>query len=195
MQKNLLWTGREYYSLENCLVDINGDGVDINSVIVGFYHNIIYRVEYKIKATQLWETIFVEIFGQYKNQQHRFMFEGDGTGNWIVNGKVDKNFEGCIDIDIPLTPFTNTLPINRLKISPNREQQIKVIYCDLLQGKFTAVNQKYIRRSDSIYHYQNVPNDFEADIEVDAQGFVVDYPQLFVRTAAMETNYPEGREQ
>lgn len=122
------------------------------------------------------------------------MFKGDSKGNWIVNGKGDKNFDGCIDIDIPLTPLTNTLPINRLNISPDQEQQIRVIYCDLLQGKFTAVNQKYIRRSDSIYHYQNVPNDFEAEIEVDAHGLVIDYPQLFVRTAAIETSYQEGRE-
>lgn len=194
MQTNLLWTGREYYSLENCLVDINGDGVDIHSVIVGAYQNIIYRVEYEIRTTQQWETIFVGIFGQHKNQQHRLRFDGDGKGGWTVNGKAEKKFDGCIDIDIPLTPFTNTLPINRLKLSPQEEKHIKVIYCDLLQGEFTAVNQKYIKLSDSIYHYENVPNDFEADIEVDAQGFVVDYPQLFFRTAAIKTNYPEGPE-
>jgi hypothetical protein len=194
MQTNLLWTGREYYSLENCLVNINRDGVEINSVIVGAYQNIIYRVEYKIKATKLWETTFVEIFGQYNNKHHRFKFEGDGKGHWTVNGKAEKKFNGCIDVDIPLTPFTNTLPINRLRLSSREEKQIKVIYCDLLQEEFTAGNQKYIKLSDSIYHYENVPNDFEADIEVDGHGFVVDYPQLFVRKAAMETNYPEGHE-
>jgi uncharacterized protein len=194
MQTNLLWTGREYYSLENCLVDINGRGVNISSVIVGAYENIIYRVEYEIRTTPQWDTIFVQIFGQYKNRQHRLRFDGDGQGNWKVNGKVEKKFNGCIDIDIPLTPFTNTLPINRLKPSLNDEKQIKVIYYDLLQEDVTAVNQKYIRLSDSIYHYENVPNDFEADIEVDVHGFVIDYPQLFVRSAAIETSYPEGCE-
>jgi hypothetical protein len=187
MQTNLLWTGREYYSLENCLVDIDRDGVHINSVIVGAYQNIIYRVEYEIRTTQQWETISVRIFGQYKNQQHHLRFDGDGKGSWSVNGKAEEKFNGCIDVDIPLTPFTNTLPINRLKLSSYEEKQIKVIYCDLLQGEFTAVNQKYIRLSDSIYHYENVPKDFEADIVVDAKGFVVDYPQLFFRTAAIES--------
>lgn len=194
MQTNILWTGREYYSLENCLVDISRDGVEINSVIVGSYQNIIYRVEYEIKATQLWETKFVRIFGQYKNRQHRFRFESDGKGNWIINGKAEKKFAGCIDIDLPLTPFTNTLPINRLKMAPNQEQLIKVIYCDLFNDEFSLVNQKYTRLSDSFYRYQNVPNDFEADIQVDAHGFVIDYPELFVRTAVMETNYAEGDE-
>ncbi|RYF88723.1 MAG: hypothetical protein EOO00_10815 [Chitinophagaceae bacterium] len=34
------------------------------------------------------------------------------------------------------------------------------------------------------YHYENVPNDFKATIELDEEGFVTDYPALFIRTAA-----------
>lgn len=191
MQTNLLWTGMEYYSLENCVVETTRTGVNICSVIVGLYKNIIYRVEYVIKTTPSWETIFLEIFGQYKDQRFRSRFESDGNGNWNVNGKPEGKFGGCIDVDIPLTPFTNTLPVNRLNLSVNQAQQIKVIYCDLLQNEFTQVNQKYIRLSNSTYRYQNVPNDFEADIQVDDYGFVVDYPQLFVRTASTQSNFPE----
>lgn len=191
MQTNLLWTGREYYSLENCVVETTRTGVNVCSVIVGLYKNIIYRVEYVIKTTPSWETIFLEIFGQYKDRRFRSRFESDGNGKWNVNGKPEGKFGGCIDVDIPLTPFTNTLPVNRLNLSVNQEQQIKVIYCDLLQNQFTEVNQKYIRLSNSTYRYQNVPNDFEADIQVDDYGFIVDYPQLFERTASMESNFPE----
>jgi hypothetical protein len=65
-----------------------------------------------------------------------------------------------------------------------------VIYLDLLEQRFSPVKQKYIRLSDIFYHYENIPNDFEAKIEVDEQGFVVDYPELFVRTDKLEANYP-----
>jgi hypothetical protein len=47
------------------------------------------------------------------------------------------------------------------------------------------VNQKYTRLSGNEYHYENIPNDFEATIQTDEFGFVVDYPGLFVRTAAV----------
>ncbi|MEJ7589659.1 MAG: putative glycolipid-binding domain-containing protein [Ferruginibacter sp.] len=87
-----------------------------------------------------------------------------------------------MDIDIPLTPFTNSLPVNRLKLSPQNEKVIKVLYFDILAGKITALDQKYKRLSFSDYQYENVTNDFEAIISVDKLGLVKNYPALFERT-------------
>lgn len=189
MQTNLLWTGREYYSLENCLVTTTDMGTEVNSIIIGQYDGKIYRVEYKIRTNQNWETLFFEIHSQHSNRRQHLIFESDGKGNWITDSKPADEFKGCVDIDIPLTPFTNTLPINRLKLSRNEEQQIKVVYLDLLEQQLRPVKQKYSRLSNTEYHYENVPNDFEAKIEVDELGFVVDYPSLFVRTAKLMTHY------
>jgi len=61
MQTNILWTGREYYSLENCLVNTTHSGSEIDSTIIGKYDGKLYRVEYKIKTNQNWETILFEI--------------------------------------------------------------------------------------------------------------------------------------
>jgi hypothetical protein len=189
MQTNLLWTGREYYSLENCLVKTTDTGSEINSIVIGRYDEKIYRVEYRIKTNKNWETMYVEVQSQHSNQREQLIFESDGKGNWMMDGKQTDQFNGCIDIDIPLTPFTNSLPINRLKLGQNEELQIKVIYLDLLNQKIVPVKQKYICLSKTEYHYENVPNDFEAKIEVDELGFVVDYPSLFVRTAKLKTDY------
>ena len=110
----------------------------------------------------------------------------------MMDGQEARQFKGCIDVDIPLTPFTNTLPIRRLHWDDDDAHEIQVIYCDVLDQQIQPVRQKYIRRSGSLYHYENIPNDFEADITVDEHGLVVDYPALFVRTAALETNYLPG---
>ncbi|HMF72577.1 MAG TPA: putative glycolipid-binding domain-containing protein, partial [Flavitalea sp.] len=82
-----------------------------------------------------------------------------------------------------------TLPVNRLKLHTNDERQIQVIYVDVLKRKIKQIRQKYTRLSNTVYLYENVPNDFEAKIEVDELGLVVDYPGLFVRTAILKTNY------
>ena len=190
MQSNILWTGREYYSLENCLIKSTEAGWEITSTIIGFYEGKIYRIEYRIQTDRDWKTGLVEINSRHSNQNKLIKLEGDGNGNWLSNGKLDDRFQGCIDIDIPLTPFTNSLPINRLKLSPGDEDTIRVIYIDLLEQQITPVQQKYIRLSSTNYHYENIPNDFEANIMVDESGFVVDYPFLFVRTAALRTDYP-----
>ena len=189
MQTNILWTGREYYSLENCLVNNTASGGEINSIIIGQYEEKIYRVEYIIKTNKNWETIFVEINARHNNNTQLIRLEGDGNGNWNHNGKKADLFNGCLDVDIPLTPLTNTLPISRLHLNQNETQEIKVIYCDLLEQQIKPVRQKYTRLSESRYQYENVPNDFEAIIQVDESGLVVDYPSLFVRTAAVKTDY------
>jgi uncharacterized protein len=189
MQTNILWTGREYYSLENCLVNTTDGGSEITSTIVGHYEKKIYRVDYHIKTNAQWETIFFEVNARHSNLVQSMRFEGDGRGNWRSDGKEASQFSGCIDIDIPLTPFTNTLPINRLHLAVNETREIRVIYLDLLAQQFSPVRQKYTRLSPLDYQYENVPNDFEAKIQVDESGFVVDYPSLFVRTAALKTSY------
>ena len=182
MQVNVLWTGREYYSLENCLVEISDAGAEINSTIVGLYNEIIYKADYCIKVNEHWETIFAELCCRHNDIMQHITLERDRDG-WIYNGRKAEEFSTCTDIDIPLTPFTNTLPINRLKLDHNAQQEIRVIYCDLLERQLKPVSQRYTRLTKTEYHYENVPNDFEATIRVDEFGLVVDYPELFVRTA------------
>jgi hypothetical protein len=189
MQTNLLWTGREYYSLENCLVDIRPGQSEITSTIIGKYTEVLYKVDYTIRTNQHWETIHVEINAQHQDLTQHVILKGDGKGNWILNNKPAHEFDGCIDVDIPLTPFTNTIPIRRLKLGESEAKEISVVYCDLLQQQLKPVRQQYTRLSENCYQYENVPNDFEATIEVDDDGLVVNYPQLFVRTAKMNSNY------
>lgn len=189
MQTNLFWTGREYHSMENCLVSPSKNGITITSTLVGYYENKIYKVMYTIKTNNHWETLAFEINSQHSNKARLIKFEGDGKGNWISEGQEAIQFKGCIDIDIPLTPFTNTLPINRLSLKQNETREIEVIYLDLLAQQIKRVKQKYVRLSLLEYKYENIPNDFEAVIQVDESGFVVDYPQLFSRTAVLEADY------
>lgn len=189
MQTNLLWTGREYYSLENCLMETTTAGSEISSTIVGLYEGKLYKVEYRIRTNQHWETVFLEINSRHSNQTQLIQLEGDGKGNWMLNGKQADQFSGCIDVDIPVTPFTNTLPIRRLRLDHNQSQELQVLYCDVLGQQLRSALQRYTCLSDTEYHYENVPNDFEATIQVDGSGLVIDYPLLFVRTAVLETNY------
>ncbi len=187
MQINLLWQSREYSSLENCMVKLTERRCEVSSVIVGTAEGKIFKVEYILKTNQHWQTISLEIESRIENTVQTFRYRSDGKGNWQVNGSIIAEFNGCIDVDIPLTPFTNTLPINRLKLKKDEEQQVKVLYVDLLSEEIKPVFQKYRRLSDTQYKYENVPNDFEAVISVDDLGFVVDYPTLFERLARKET--------
>ncbi len=189
MKVNILWTGVEYYSLENCVLTTTNSGSEANSVIIGLYDDKIYRFEYQIKADKNWNTTFVQIKSQFDDIKTSITFQSDLKGNWIVDGKHAELFNGCTDIDISLTPFTNTLPINRLKLAKTQKCQIKVIYFNLLKQEIIAVSQSYSVISKDEYKYENVPNDFEAVLKVDDLGLVIDYPGLFIRTEKKVSDY------
>ena len=148
----------------------------------------IFTVEYHVKIGAGWKTKRVEIKSTIDGQVKLHTFKKGKNENWLYNGQVLPPFTGYTEVDLPLTPLTNTLPINRLRLPIGQQQLIKVIDVDLLNDSITPVTQKYTRLSKFEYKYENVPNDFEAIIRVDESGFVIDYPGLFERIARKDTS-------
>ena len=188
-QTNILWTGIEYHSLENLVLTKTEQGVEATSVIVGSYDDKIYRVDYLTKTNENWETIFFELRTQVSDKRDVVSYHSDGKGKWTKDGRPLNEFNGCIDIDISLTPFTNALPINRLQWKINQPQQIKVLFVDILNHQILSVKQCYTKLSETEYKFENVPNDFEAVITVDEMGLVANYPELFVRAKRCDCDY------
>ena len=183
MQANLLWTGREYYSIENCLITSKDTGNSITSAIVGSYQNKIYTVKYFLETDNKWLIQFVNLSCKINNKEYNLELKQDINNSWKLNDEINNDFDNCLYVDISLTPFTNTLPVNHLRLALNENRTIKTIYINILEQEIKKVEQFYQKLSDTKYLYQNVPNDFEAVIEFDEFGFVVDYPYLFYRTA------------
>lgn len=193
MQTNVMWNGVDRHSLEDCRIAINGQSVEIDSIILGQYEKEIFRVEYRIKTDQQWRTRWFEIKTRLGNKDQYFSMESDGLGNWNSNGRQETMFNECLDIDISLTPFTNTLPINRLNLAAQGTSEIQVVYVDVLNNSVRPARQKYSHVSGSKYKYENIPNDFDALISVDEQGLVIDYPSLFNRLAIVRCNSESPR--
>jgi len=135
MQQNIFWKGIEYQSLENCVVNNDNKGITINSVIVGKYRSQLYSVNYIIKTDKNWNVRSCEIKSTINSRVEHFIFKRDQKNNWKLNGLPQVKFKGCTEVDLPLTPFTNTLPVNRLKLKRGESQLVKVVYIDLLEGK------------------------------------------------------------
>ena len=188
MQTNIIWTGKRYHSTENCLLTKTIVGNEISSTIAGEYENKVYKVEYYIKTNENWETTFVTLEIQLDNSNELLILEKT-KGTWLLNTKPDDRLKNIFDIDISLTPFTNTLPINRLKQKDDERQTIEVIYFDILEREIKPVKQVYTRLATDRYLYENYDKSFKADIVIDEQGLVVDYPKLFEMTAKLESNY------
>lgn len=179
MEKNITWEGIEYHSIEHCGLSIADTGISIKSSVNGNYKDFIYQLDYQVNTNRFWEILFFEIRAQVNDRTTVLSFSSDGKGNWFANALPVGDFTGCTDIDISLTPFTNSLPINRLKLLTGQQQKIRVIYIDVLAGQVKPVEQRYEKLSSTQYKYENIPNDFEATISIDESGLVIAYPALF----------------
>ena len=187
MQTDIIWTGKLYHSTENCILTKTIAGNEIISTIVGDYKDWIYKIDYHITTNENWETTFVNIRTRFDSLAELITLEKK-DGKWFLNGKHNKELDKIFDVDISLTPFTNTLPINRLKLKDKERQVIEVLYFDIFEKKTKSVKQVYTRLSSLEYVYENYDNSFTANIIIDDQGLVVDYPGLFEMTTKHESN-------
>ncbi len=181
MQTNIIWTGKFYHSIENCTLTKTIAGNEIISTIIGDYESQIYKVEYHVKTNKNWETTFVNLKAQVNNSYQLFTLEKQ-DGKFLLNGKPDDKLKNIFDIDISLTPFTNTLPINRLHLKDDERKIIEVLYFDILEKETKTVKQIYTRITADRYIYENYNKSFKAEIKIDEQGLVVHYPNLFEMT-------------
>lgn len=180
MKRTYQWKGLFYDSREECTVTALDSGIQIESMITGQYKDVAYGVTYRIRADRTWVPLTLELT-QTCNGKTKTLHAFHEKSGWLINRKPHPEFESCSHIDISVTPLTNTFPINNLNLESGNSQQVNVLYIDVLNDDIRATRQQYMKKSATIYNFQTVPNDFEADIHVDSDGFVILYPELFER--------------
>lgn len=105
----------------------------------------------------------------------------DGDGGWTKDGEPAPDLDGCIDIDIWPTPFTNTLPVLRLPWKKGEAREFTMAYVKAPDLQVYADRQRYTSLGGNRFRFEAVDGDFAADIDFDGNGLVTDYPPLFYR--------------
>jgi hypothetical protein len=185
MIKNILWKGLAAESLEHCSIYYK-DLIRVRSSIIGHRQYLPFKMDYEIELDQDWVIRSFLIKSSLFNMDQTLSLRHDGYGKWYGDSKEWKTLEGCMDIDISVSPFTNTLPINRIKPAIGDSNTIDVVYIDIPGFRITKEQQQYIRIGSNTYHFSNAEGDFRADIQVDDAGLVVRYPGLFERVLLRE---------
>jgi hypothetical protein len=172
------WDGCEA-GLEHVDIRPADGGLDISGVVIGQEEDARFGLSYRLRLDALWHTKDV-LLRTTSGQTLRL--ESDGQGHWRENGKDQPALQGCIDIDIQATPVTNTLPIRRLDLETGESMEIRLGYISLPDLIVSAANQRYTALdAGSLYRFESLEDGFTADLPVDEDGFVRDYPGLFRR--------------
>jgi hypothetical protein len=185
MERNVVYSpyiepGLEHLHLVEEDEEIIGDGL-----LIAIEGNTPFHTYYTIRCDSTWcvRTATLELLDK---QSHTLELQADGRGHWSdTNGDPLPVLDGCIDVDITATPFTNTLPIRRLGLTPGASAEITVVYIQLPELQFRPVRQRYTCLSTDthggMYKYEGLESGFTAELHVDSDGLILNYSTLWKR--------------
>ncbi len=186
--RDIYWTPWDDPGCEHLHLSLGADGAHALGFILRMRDGLHFRCRYELDSDPEWRLrqLTFAVMPVDGSGGGRLELESDGQGRWRANGESRAALEGCIDVDIQVTPFTNTLPIRRLGMSPGDGAELRMAYVTVPDLALQVDEQRYtcLKRSDShggLYRYEAVGDDFEAELPVDADGLVMDYPDLFRR--------------
>lgn len=142
-----------------------------------------FRLAYRLTWEKSWRLRDAELVVATESATRSLSLRTDGRGRWRGgDGQVIHALDGCVDIDIWPTPFTNSFPIRREPMAVGERRQFRMAWVFAPDLTVQAQPQAYTRLADRLYLFESLDGSgFEARLPVDEDGIVLDYPDLFQR--------------
>lgn len=185
MRREVMWSAWEDPGLGHLRLAVRDDGIIADGMVIGATEGRPFRVAYEVRCDTDWRVRALRV-GAPGPEPPGVDVLSDGEGNWTASdGWAVPELQGCIDADISVTPFTNTLPIRRLDLAPGESAELSVAYVEGTELQARPEPQRYtcLEKGDrgGLYRFLSLDGGFTADLTVDADGLVLDYPGLFRR--------------
>jgi uncharacterized protein len=157
-------------SADSTLLAFNEDGTPL-------------RITYHLHWNEVGRLLRADLQSRSGTQSGALALRSDGHGNWQdAGGTPLRDLDGCIDIDIWPTPFTNSFPIWRSALEIGERREFLMAWVSGPDLTVEAKPQAYTRLQDYLYLFESLDGSgFKAELPVDEAGLVLDYPELFRR--------------
>jgi uncharacterized protein len=184
MIREVMWSAWEKPGLGHLRLAVRESGIVADGMVLGMEEGRPFRLSHEVRCDPYWRVRAVRV--GVPGEPPRVELYSDGEGNWAgPDGQAVAYLEGCEYVDISETPFTNTLPIRRLDLAPGESAEITVAYFDGVELQPWPEPQRYTCLEKSgggaLFRFLSLDGEFTADLQVDADGLVLDYPGLFKR--------------
>lgn len=181
MKRSYRWATEKGGGLEHLELEIEETGVMAEGVLIGPAGGRLFACGYLLRCDAAWRVRSLDVHVAGKG---RVSLRCDGDGNWSdADGTALPALQGCTDVDLSGSPFTNTLPIRRLGDALAQRREIRVAYVDLPKLDVQPVAQAYTRRAPDRVLFESLSRPFAAELEVDSDGLVLHYEGMFTRVA------------
>lgn len=173
----VLWQRLDMPGLERCVLRDDAHGARLQGTVLVLLDGAPCEVRYAVKLDVTWCTRVVEVSCASTGEARVIRLEADSAGVWRLDGQERPDLAGCLDIDLGVTPSTNTLPIRRLGLEPGQAAEVRAAWVRFPDLRTSVLDQRYERLSARRYRYSS-PG-FSAELSTDNVGLVTDYAGLW----------------
>jgi uncharacterized protein len=162
-------------------------GVRCEGEVAAVEDGVAWAVSYDLLLDSEWRTRSAHVACLTPTGRAAFLLEGDGHGRWRVDGEPAPRLDGCSDVDLEASVFTNALPIRRLQLAVGESADAPAAYVRVPELRVERLEQRYQRLPDdgphTRYDYRAPAFRYAAVLAYDESGLVVEYPGLAVRVS------------
>jgi hypothetical protein len=138
--------------------------------------------DYEIECDRLWHTRRVAATCLTGSTTRSIDLTVEASRLWRSSGEELPTLGQCSDIDLAVTPATNTLPIRRLNLEIGQSREVAAAWLKFPELTLEVLPQRYTRLDPQRYRYQSGTG-FSAELLVDDLGLVTTYPDGWERAA------------
>ena len=143
-----------------------------------------WSVEYRIAFDGGWGTLGTEVSVQRGGRTRRLQLRREPGGLWLADDCELEECRGALDVDLGVTPSTNTSAIRRLGLAVGTSAELTAAWVRFPDLVVQPLLQRYSRLGERTYLYESLRDGvvvFHARLEVDGTGLVERYEGLFER--------------
>jgi len=178
--KNLLLNGTDY-----CALWHSAEGWLFQGMIVGVLKDQRpMQANYEIHCDENWFTHRVQVERTIGSDVKSLGLSVESRGVWRSSGQEIRDIHGCNDIDLAVTPATNTVAIRRLNLQVGSSESIIAAWVKFPELTVQPRSQRYTRLGNNTYRYESNTG-FSAEIVVDDLGLVTAYPGGWERIGSL----------
>ncbi|HEY1335558.1 MAG TPA: putative glycolipid-binding domain-containing protein [Myxococcaceae bacterium] len=143
-----------------------------------------WSVAYSISFDAQWVTLGTEVSVQRAGHARQLQLQREPSGRWLGDDCEVEPCRGTLDVDLGVTPSTNTSAIRRLGLAVGASAELTATWVRFPDLTVQPLPQRYTRLADRTYLYESLRDGvvvFHARLEVDGTGLVERYEGLFER--------------
>jgi uncharacterized protein len=172
---------------ESLFISRSGDGYRCDGDVAAVEDGAAWAIRYSVVVDRSWTTRGAHVSGLSAAGGWDVQLDADGRGGWRLGGVPAPDLDGCLDVDLEASAFTNALPIHRLRLAVGATADAPAAYVRAQEARVERLEQRYARLADegerSRYDYAAPAFDFRAVLVYDAAGLILTYPGIAERVA------------